>query len=401
MNAPAAREEKAKILIVDDSITNLKLLAAILAQHNYAMTVVKKAIDALKYLEKNSIDLILLELSMLGSSAYQLCTILKSRIRTKHIPIIFLGGTAQSVDKLKAFSVGASDFITAPNQSIEILARVELHLNLSRQRKKLLTKNKILEVKIKQHRRMEALLLQQTTKLRKEIQQQKDMGELLRLRNIRLKRQANTDPLTHVANRRYFDRYLSREFKHCMREHHPLSLVLCDIDYFKFYNDHYGHQQGDDCLHAVAQILASVANLPNDLVARYGGEEFALILPDTDQEAAIAVVECIQRILDKKHLQHNASEVADRITLSFGGVTLLPNQTCNIAMLIKQADDALYKAKNNGRSRHHWHKSRFESLLTAAPKTLTSHPVPTKINSSPKSPHPVNLSEHARKQVNL
>lgn len=357
MNASAAQPEKAKILLVDDSITNLKMLAALLRRQGYGVKAAKDASKALQYLEKHPIDLILLDINMPEINGYQLCSVLKSRAKTKQIPIIFLSGSTKSSAQLKAFSVGGADFITKPYRIVEVFARIEHQLALANQQEKLRDRNKNLEVELQQHRRMEHLLLNQTSKLRQEVQQQKDMGELLRLKNIHLQRQANIDKLTRLANRRYFDHYLIQEFRHCLTERHPLSLVLGDIDHFKKYNDYYGHPQGDQCLHDVAQILASIVNLPGDLVARYGGEEFALILPDTDQEAAIAVVESIQQALEQRRILHATSPVSDYVTMSLGGVTLLAELATTPKDLIQQADEALYRAKRNGRSQLCWHES--------------------------------------------
>lgn len=379
MNEPVAKTEKTRILIIDDSITNLKFLAAILSHHGYATAAAKEATEAIQYVEKHTVDLILLDINMPRINGYQLCTVLKSRIKTKQIPVIFLSGSTQSTAQLKAFSVGGADFITKPYRGVEVLARIEHQLHLAHQRKTLLQRNRSLEAELQQHRRMEHLLLEQRNKLRRAIQQQRDMSELLRLRNIRLQRQATIDTLTCLANRRYFDQHLAQEFRHCISEHHPLSLVLCDIDHFKGYNDHYGHPQGDKCLYEVAQILASVANLPNDLVARYGGEEFALILPDTDNEAAISVVECIQRMLTKQAIPHATSKVASYVTMSFGGVTLVPQLASTPKALVQQADEALYLAKHNGRSQYCWHDS-----LPSINGVNGSHPLPKRNSSKAK-----------------
>ncbi|MGB5973414.1 MAG: diguanylate cyclase, partial [Nodosilinea sp.] len=165
------------------------------------------------------------------------------------------------------------------------------------------------------------------------------------------------DPLTQLANRRYFNDYLTREWNRLTRSQQDtwVSLILCDIDYFKQYNDRYGHPQGDDCLVRVAQALRDGVKRPADTIARYGGEEFAVILPETDEAGAIQVVQQIQTALAALNLPHAASQVSPQITLSFGIAcvhkqTLASNQSTQ--SLIWLADRALYRAKQSGRNRY-------------------------------------------------
>ncbi|OKH18002.1 diguanylate cyclase domain-containing protein [[Limnothrix rosea] IAM M-220] len=359
MNTLVSREDNATILVVDDNITNLRLLTAILSQHGYTVKIAKSALAGLRHLKQCQTDLILLDIKMPHIDGYQFCIWLKSHPTTKNIPIIFLSGTQQSIAKIKAFSVGGADFIAKPFQSIDVLARIEHQLQLAYLQRQLRDKNKILAAEVKRRQKIEALLLSQKAQLKKEIKQRQHMEELLRLRNIRLTRQANIDDLTQVANRRHFDHCLVREISRAHTSGCPLSLVLCDIDFFKKYNDYYGHQGGDKCLNIVAQTLADVVNLPGDLVARYGGEEFALILPDTYMDAAIEVVHCVQRTIAELKLEHQASEISNYITISFGGCTLLPGDCSDAQSLIKNADQALYDAKRRGRSQVRWcHENR-------------------------------------------
>jgi diguanylate cyclase (GGDEF)-like protein len=287
-------------------------------------------------------------------NGYQLCSLLKNRVETQSIPIIFFSGITKSIEKIKAFSVGGVDFITKPFQGIEVIIRIEHQLKLAALQKELLKKNTILEEELKYRSKMESLLVRQKTQLEREIKQRTFMEGLLRDRNQKLSRQANIDALTQVANRRHFDGCFTREWQQATKESQPLSLVLCDVDYFKLFNDNYGHQEGDRCLYKVAQTIASVANLPSDLVARYGGEEFVLILPDTYSYAAIAVIQNIQRLIADLKITHKKSEVSDYVTLSFGGVTLLPNEKITLEGLLKRADESLYRAKRKGRNQVCW-----------------------------------------------
>ncbi|WP_426777756.1 diguanylate cyclase domain-containing protein [Lusitaniella coriacea] len=169
--------------------------------------------------------------------------------------------------------------------------------------------------------------------------------------NRELYRMANLDGLTLVSNRRRFDDYLNEQWQCLLKAKQPLSLVLCDIDYFKFYNDHYHHQAGDECLKQVAQLLEEVAKRPDDLVARYGGEEFAIILPNTDVGGATQVAQGIGEQTQQLHLPHEKSPIAPYITLSVGVSSVVPHPDTSWKTLIATADRALYKAKELGRDR--------------------------------------------------
>ncbi|MEG4468530.1 diguanylate cyclase [Microcoleus sp. AT9_B5] len=169
--------------------------------------------------------------------------------------------------------------------------------------------------------------------------------------NMELQRLASVDGLTQIPNRRCFDKKLKLEWQLMEREKESLSLILCDIDFFKLYNDRYGHQGGDECLKQVAEILASSAQRRGDLAARYGGEEFAVILPRTDVQGAKQVAEAIRSDLKAAAIFHAASKVSKFITLSMGIATTVPAAGLSIEELIGQADRSLYRAKLEGRDR--------------------------------------------------
>jgi diguanylate cyclase (GGDEF)-like protein len=160
------------------------------------------------------------------------------------------------------------------------------------------------------------------------------------------------DGLTQVGNRRKFDDYLEQEWKRLQRQKaDSLSLILCDVDYFKLYNDRYGHQAGDLCLQKVAQVLQQTLKRPSDLVTRYGGEEFAVILPMTDAAGAITIATAIQQAIHELQLPHEASQVCQFVTISMGLSTLQPDLAMSLDQLIASADKALYQAKQQGRDR--------------------------------------------------
>jgi diguanylate cyclase (GGDEF)-like protein len=169
--------------------------------------------------------------------------------------------------------------------------------------------------------------------------------------NLELLKLANIDGLTQIPNRRNFDRYLAEEWQRHLREQQPLALILIDIDYFKSYNDHYGHQCGDDCLIQVAQAIAKIPQRPTDLVARYGGEEFVTILSNTSAEGALIVAKSIRKAIADLGIPHFKSEVSNYITLSLGIASLIPTPDKSLEDLIANADRALYAAKRKGRDR--------------------------------------------------
>ncbi|MBK1988654.1 diguanylate cyclase [Sphaerospermopsis aphanizomenoides BCCUSP55] len=180
--------------------------------------------------------------------------------------------------------------------------------------------------------------------------QQAHIYQQLEAANQELKRLANIDSLTQIANRRCFDEVLFQEWKRLKREKLPLSLILCDIDFFKNYNDTYGHPAGDECLKQVAKIISQAIQRPADLLARYGGEEFVLILPYTDTEGAIHIAQSIRYQITNMAIPHVSSQVSQYVTLSLGIATLIPDSQCSPQCLISQADQALYQAKQAGRN---------------------------------------------------
>jgi diguanylate cyclase (GGDEF)-like protein len=173
--------------------------------------------------------------------------------------------------------------------------------------------------------------------------------------NKELERLASLDGLTRVANRRRFDEYLQQQWQRLAQQQKPLSLILCDVDYFKRYNDTYGHIAGDEGLRRVAEVLSESVDNPDYLVARYGGEEFAIILPDTTAEQSAAVAEIIQAKMRSLKLEHATSEAGKYLSLSFGVASMVPlaQDQNNPTVLVNLADFALYEAKEQGRDRIH------------------------------------------------
>ena len=183
-----------------------------------------------------------------------------------------------------------------------------------------------------------------------DISKYKRIEMALQKANEELQRLAALDDLTQIANRRRFDDRLSQEWRRARRESRPLALIICDIDFFKDYNDTYGHLKGDDTLHVVAQTLSDMLKRPMDLVARYGGEEFAAILPNTNIKGAMRVANEFKTAIDTLMIAHQGSSASDHITLSFGVAAIIPGSDMQPKALIEAADKALYRAKAMGRN---------------------------------------------------
>ncbi len=185
----------------------------------------------------------------------------------------------------------------------------------------------------------------------RDISDRKQIEITLKRANLRLTYQANIDSLTQIANRRRFDEYITQEWSRCAREREYLSLILCDVDYFKAYNDTYGHQAGDNCLYEVAQGIDRAVKRPADLAFRYGGEEFAIILPYTEGQGAIRVAEGIHQQIKDLQIPHTASKIGNIVSISLGVSSIIPDTRSSPHTLISAADAALYDSKLKGRNR--------------------------------------------------
>ena len=174
---------------------------------------------------------------------------------------------------------------------------------------------------------------------------------ITRLQKInRLQTLSQIDELTQLANRRSFQEHLNREWQRAMRSHTPISLILCDVDYFKFYNDTYGHPEGDECLRQVAKAIGKSARRPDDLPARYGGEEFVVLLPNTTAEGAMQIAKDAAANVQALKIEHKSSQVSPFVSISLGVTTLVPKQDMAVSTLVDTADLGLYEAKRRGRN---------------------------------------------------
>lgn len=296
------------LLVIDDSLTVRRMLGAILARR-YRVLLAASGAEGLGMALEHAPDLILLDVMMPGLDGFTVCTHLKSDSRTREIPVLFLTALSSEGDEMRALEAGGIDFIPKPISPAVLCARVRNHLELKHTQDK--------------------------------------------LRNLSL-----MDGLTGIANRRRFDQYLDLEWQRCTRNAHPLSVVMGDVDFFKAYNDAYGHGQGDDCLRKVAQVFAQALRRPADLAARYGGEEFVCVLPETDREGARIVADQIMAGMALLELPHAQSAISPRVTVSVGvATTSQPSPSGTWQDLVEMADQCLYRAKANGRN-------RIEGLVT-------------------------------------
>jgi diguanylate cyclase (GGDEF)-like protein len=303
-----------KILIIDDTPANIQILHAVLGD-TYSIFFASCGRDGIVIAQKELPDLILLDIMMPDMDGYAVCAELKGDALTGQIPIIFITTMSNVEDEMKGLELGAIDYITKPFSPPIVKARVKNHLELKRHRD---------------------LLEKATIELDK--------------KNMALNLLAREDALTGLANRRYFNEVLASEIKRAVRSRQLLSLILCDVDFFKNYNDHYGHVAGDKCLQVIGQILLHTFKRAGDLPARYGGEEFVVILPDTSSSNAGLLAEKLRQQMMAHAMPHAFSTAAEVVTLSFGVIEAQASQERDAEWYIHEADKALYRAKEKGRN---------------------------------------------------
>ncbi|MCP4119345.1 MAG: diguanylate cyclase [Desulfobacteraceae bacterium] len=323
--------DQLNILIVDDRPENLLTLELLLEKPELNIVKAESGNQALGMLLQYDFALVLLDVQMPEMDGFETAELMRSSRKTKHIPIIFV--TASHTEKhniFKGYDSGAVDYLFKPLEAAVLKSKVEVFLELQRQRNQLQAKTRELDAKILEL---------------KEAQIQ------LKERNEQLKLLSSLDGLTHIHNRRRFDEVLQSEWKRAMRNGKNLCLIMLDVDYFKAYNDNYGHPAGDFCLQRIAKALASVFKRPMDIVARYGGEEFCAILPGTDERGGAKVAENLRSTVEQLEIEHAKSAEYGRITVSLGVCAIVPCLKTYSTDLVKAADKALYRAKRLGRNR--------------------------------------------------
>ncbi len=303
-----------KILLADDSRTNQMLIRAYSEEAGHQVEVVDDGQQAVDAFEKERPDLVIMDVNMPVKNGIDATKDIRklTSLDNDWVPIIFLSGMSESDDIVLGLDAGGDDYLSKPIDARVLAAKLRAMGRIS------------------------------------------DMRHELSKLNRELKLISVKDGLTGLANRRHFDEVMEKELKRSVRTKTELSLILCDIDQFKLYNDNYGHQGGDDCLKSVAGALINVSNRSGDLAARYGGEEFAFILPETDLQGAKIIAESIRKAVESLAIPHEKSSVGTYVTLSCGVNSILPQQEQDIAVitreLIEVADQNLYKAKEAGRN---------------------------------------------------
>lgn len=291
-----------RLLVVDDQPPNIQAVyQAFSADHQVLMATGGE--QALKLAATKQPDVVLLDVVMPGMDGHEVCRRLKADPATRDIPVIFVTAHSDEAAETQGLALGAVDFISKPINPAIVRARVKTHLTLKAQ------------------------------------------ADLLR-------QWVYVDGLTGVRNRRAFDEQLAIEWGRSVREGSPLGVILLDVDFFKRFNDHYGHQAGDACLRAVARYLRQAVKRPADLVARYGGEEFACLLPGTPLEGALAFAQQLGAGVEALALEHAQSTVSPVVTVSLGVCSASGNQPGSAEALLRAADEQLYAAKAAGRNRN-------------------------------------------------
>lgn len=305
-----------KILVVDDTRINLAMISRFVERMGGIPLQAQNGHEAIEIFRREKPDLVLLDVIMPDIDGFEVATRMRAlEDPSEWTPIIFLSGMTAEEDLEKGIASGGDDYLYKPVSEVVLGAKIRAMQRIIQMRTSLVV-----------------------------------MTRQLDTANQELKRLSASDGLTGIANRRFFDESLTREWRHARRNKSSLALIMCDVDHFKLYNDNYGHQAGDDCLRQVARCICSVMDRSTDIVARYGGEEFVVVLPDTRIGGVLVVAEKIRHAIHSMNMPHSASAFA-RVTLSIGIAAMVPEAENPPQELIEHADRALYRAKHEGRDR--------------------------------------------------
>jgi len=297
----AIDRSRPRLLIVDDQPANIRVMAEAL-RDSYELFFATTGEKAIELAIERGVELVLLDVVMPDIDGFEVCRRLKGDERTSRIPVVFVTAREEVSDEARGFDVGGVDYIAKPIRPPIVRARVKTHI------------------------------------------------ELKRTRDL-LERIASIDALTGIANRRRFDAALSDEWGRAARNGLPFSVAIFDVDFFKQFNDTYGHARGDECLRSIGQAFLSVVHRPGDLVARYGGEEFALVLPDSSAEGVIAMMRHAAAAVRALTIEHSRSACGSHVSVSGGAVTAVASSSRRAVDILEEADRLLYQAKQEGRNR--------------------------------------------------
>ncbi len=305
-----------KILVVEDSKANLAVVCKIIEKLGAKVFSAENGYDGVALFQRERPDLVLLDVILPDIDGFDVARkIRESENPGEWTPIIFLSSLTKDEDLEKGIAAGGDDYIHKPVSEVVLSAKIRAMQRIAQMRTSLVV-----------------------------------LARKLDSANQELKRLSSSDGLTGIPNRRYFDETLDREWRRAKRNGTEISLLMCDVDFFKKYNDAYGHQAGDDCLKEVATTLCQSLERGGDTAARYGGEEFAVILPDTGLGGTLFVAEKARLMIHKLNIPHSGSNHG-RVTLSIGIAGMVPNEEDPPQTLIEAADRALYRAKSEGRDR--------------------------------------------------
>ncbi len=310
------------VLLVDDQPIIAEAVRRALATEDIDFHYCQDPTEAIKTAAELKPTIILQDLVMPELDGLTMVRFYRANQDTSQVPIIVLSTKEEPEIKSKAFELGANDYLVKLPDKIELIARIRYHS----------------QAYINQQQRDEAFRALKKSQLR------------LAEANKILKKLSSLDGLTGVPNRRRFDEVLEQEWLRAIRHSTSISLIMIDIDFFKLFNDTYGHQGGDDCLKQVAKTIDESTKRVTDMVARYGGEEFVAVLPETGTNGALAVAETMRANVEAQRIPHENSKVTDHVTISLGAATAVPERGSRAEDLIAAADQALYEAKNHGRN---------------------------------------------------
>lgn len=316
------------ILIVDDSQLMREQLKDFLEADGYqGIVCLGTAEDLIKAMERlhneeDRPELVLLDWVLPDMSGIEAVKLLKTKPEWRDLPVIMVTSKNDGADLESALDAGAADFIVKPVDKVTLLARTRAALRLRNE--------------MERRKDREKELMEVTKRLEEVIQS--------------LQLISTMDALTGIPNRRLFDEAIAKEWRRCMRDNKPLSIIMVDLDHFKAYNDHYGHVKGDEALKFVAEGIVAAVKRPGDIVARYGGEEFCAVLPGTPVSGASFVAEVMRHNVIKLGIENEKSPVARHVTISCGVATMIPKRELRTSFLVAAADEALYEAKRKGRN---------------------------------------------------